>query len=89
VRVLQVVAPTSGAVSFTVVDEAFTPVEPAEAYLAHPRSRSNVHQTRCAAYASSLKLFFEYLESREIAFDAVHLDDIGRFRFGAAARPRV
>jgi len=31
VRVLQVVAPTSGAVSFTVVDEAFTPVEPAEA----------------------------------------------------------
>jgi integrase/recombinase XerD len=78
VRVLQVVAPTSGAVSFTVVDEAFTPVEPAEAYLAHlvaiERSPNTVR-----AYASSLKLFFEYLESREIAFDAVQLDDIGRF----------
>jgi len=55
VRVLQVVAPTSGAVSFTVVDEAFTPVEPAEAYLAHlvaiERSPNTVR-----AYASSLKL---------------------------------
>ncbi|MGO9149488.1 MAG: tyrosine-type recombinase/integrase [Acidimicrobiales bacterium] len=78
VRVQQVVAPTSGAVSFTVVDETFTPVEPAEAYLAHlvaiERSPNTVR-----AYASSLKLFFEYLESREVAFDAVQLDDIGRF----------
>ena len=78
VRVQQVVAPTSGAVSFTVVDETFTPVEPAEAYLAHlvaiERSPNTVRP-----YASSLKLFFEYLESREVAFDAVQLDDIGRF----------
>lgn len=77
-RVQRVVTPTSGAVSFTVVDEEFIPVEPVEAYLAHlvaiERSPNTVR-----AYASSLKLFFEYLRARGIAFDAVRLDDIGRF----------
>jgi site-specific recombinase XerD len=61
-----------------VVDETFTPVEPADAYLAHlvaiERSPNTVR-----AYASSLKLFFEHLEARGVAFEDVRIDDVGRF----------
>ena len=76
--VQRVVAPVSGAVSWTVVDERFEPVEPAEAYLAHldaiERSPNTVR-----AYASSLKLWFEHLAVRGVGWDVVGLDDIGRF----------
>ena len=74
----RVVAPVSGAVSWTVVDEFFEPVEPAEAYLAYlvavERSPNTVR-----AYASSLKLWFEHLARQERVWDAVGLDDVGRF----------
>ncbi len=74
----RVVAPVSGAVSWTLVDDCFDPVEPVEAYLAHleaiERSPSTVR-----AYVSSLKLWFEHLGVRGIAWDAVGLDDVGRF----------
>ena len=74
----RVVAPVSGAVSSTVVDEFFEPVEPAEAYLAYlvavERSPNTVR-----AYASSLKLWFEHVARQERAWDAVGLEDVGRF----------
>lgn len=77
-RVQRVVAPSSGAVSYTVVDEAFSPVEPAEAYLAHLSAIERSPNT-VRAYASSLKLFFAHLEARSVAFEDVRIDDVGRF----------
>jgi integrase/recombinase XerD len=77
-RVQRVLAPSSGAVSYTVVDEAFAPVAPAEAYLAHLAAIERSPNT-VRAYASSLKLFFEQLESRGVGFEDVRIDDIGRF----------
>lgn len=75
--VQRVVAPVSGAVS-TVVDEHFDPVGPAEAYLAHldaiERSPNTVR-----ACASRLRLWFEHLAGRGVAWDGVGLDDVGRF----------
>ncbi len=76
--VQRVVAPVSGAVSWTVVDDSFEPVGPAEAFLAHlvalERSPNTVR-----AYASSLRLWFEHLATRGVAWDAVGLADVGRF----------
>jgi len=76
--VQRVVAPVSGAVSWTVVDEHFDPVGPAEADLAHldaiERSPNTVR-----AYASSLRLWFEHLARRGVAWDGMVLDDVGRF----------
>ena len=76
--VQRVVAPGGGAASWTVVDERFEPVAPAEAYLAHldaiERSPNTVR-----AYASSLRLWFELLAARGVDWDTVGLDDVGRF----------
>lgn len=73
-----VVMPGSGARSTTVVGADFEPVEPIESYLAHlvalERSPNTVR-----AYATSLKLFFEYLASASVAWEDVLLDDVGRF----------
>jgi integrase/recombinase XerD len=76
--VQRVVAPVSGAVSWTVVDECFDPVAPAEAYLAHLEAIERSPNT-VRAYASSLRLWFEYLAGQGVAWDAVGLDDVGRF----------
>ncbi len=76
--VQRVVAPVRGAVSWTVVDEHFEPVGPAEAYLAHLEAIERSPNT-CRAYAGSLKLWFEYLAGRDVAWDGVHLDEVGRF----------
>ncbi len=76
--VQQVVAPVSGAVSWTVVDDSFEPVQPAEAYLAHLEAIER-SPTTVRAYASSLRLWFEHLAHRRVSWDAVRLDDVGRF----------
>ncbi|MGI8809017.1 MAG: tyrosine-type recombinase/integrase, partial [Acidimicrobiales bacterium] len=76
--VQRVVAPVSGTVSWTVVDESFDPVEPAEAYLAHLEAIERSPNT-VRAYASSLRLWFEHLAGRGVAWDGVGLDDVGRF----------
>ncbi len=67
----------SGAVSWTVVDDRFDPVGPAEAYLAHLEAMRSPNTVR--AYASSLRLWFEHLAHRGVSWDAVRLDDVGRF----------
>src|SRR5680860_816506 len=73
----RVVAP-GGAASWTVVDERFEPVEPVERYLAHLQAVERSPNT-LRAYASSLRLFFEHLADRGVAWDGVRLDDVGRF----------
>ena len=78
VLVHKVVALASQVVSYTVVDELFEPIDPAEQYLSHlvaiERSPNTVR-----AYASSLRLYFEHLSAVELDWEAVRLDDIGRF----------
>ena len=85
--VQRVVEPTSEAVSWTVVDERFEPIEPVEEYLAHlvaiERSPNTVR-----AYAASLRLFFDHLASQGLGWDTVRLDDIGRFVAFLRGRPR-
>jgi integrase/recombinase XerD len=76
--VQRVVAPEHERVSWTVVDDSFEVVAPAEAYLAHLEAIERSPNT-VRAYASSLRLFFEHLEGRGIAWDAVGLDEVGRF----------
>lgn len=75
--VQRLVAP-GGAASWTVVDERFEPVEPVESYLAHLQAVERSPNT-VRAYASSLCLFFGHLVARGVAWDAVRLDDVGRF----------
>jgi len=77
-RVHKVVAPVSGAVSWTVVDECFEPVEPVEVYLAHLEAIERSPNT-LRSYASSLRLFFEFLAGRQLAWDTAGLDELGRF----------
>ncbi|MGH3848103.1 MAG: tyrosine-type recombinase/integrase [Pseudonocardiaceae bacterium] len=73
-----VVMPGTGARSVTVVGADFEPIEPIESYLAHlvalERSPNTVR-----AYATSLKLFFEFLVGRGLAWEDVRLDEVGRF----------
>ena len=73
--VQRVVAPVSGTVSWTVVDESFEVVAPAEAYLAHLEAIERSPNT-VRAYASSLRLFFEHLERRGVPWDTVGLDEV-------------
>jgi len=75
--VQKVVSP-GGDTSWTVVDERFEPVEPVEVYLAHLEAIERSPNT-LRAYASSLRLFFEFLAVRGVEWDAVGLDEVGRF----------
>jgi integrase/recombinase XerD len=77
-RVQKVLAPPAGAVSWTVVDERFEPVQPVESYLSHLQAVERSPNT-VRAYASSLRLFFEFLAGRGVAWEELGLDDLGRF----------
>lgn len=72
------VVASGGGVSWTVVDERFDPVEPVEAYLAHLEVLERSPNT-LRAYASSLRLFFEFLGAAGVAWDEVGVDELGRF----------
>lgn len=77
-RVQRVVMPVTGAESWTVVDGGWVPVEPAERYLAHlagiERSPNTVR-----AYAHGLRLWFEFLETRDLAWASAGVEDVSRF----------
>lgn len=72
------VMPVTGAESWTVVDDVWAPVEPAERYLAHlagiERSPNTVR-----AYAHGLRLWFEFLALRGSAWDSAGVEDVSRF----------
>jgi integrase/recombinase XerD len=78
VRVQRVVMPVSGAESWTVVDDDWVPVVAPERYLAHlagiERSPNTVR-----AYAHGLRLWFEFLELRGLAWDSAGVEDVSRF----------
>jgi integrase/recombinase XerD len=77
-RVQRVLPPGGGSESWTVVDERFAVVEPADAFLAHlsaiERSPGTVR-----AYAFDLRDYFEFLAVHEIDWRAVRLEHLGRF----------
>ena len=77
-RVHPVLPPATGAQSWTVLDDDFEPVEPIEAYLAHLAALERSPNT-IRAYAFSLKLFFEFLARRALAWDAAGIEDIAWF----------
>jgi integrase/recombinase XerD len=76
--VQQVLSPNSGAESWTVVDDEFAAVEPADVFLAHltaiERSPGTVR-----AYAFDLRDYFEFMDAHEIDWQTVRLDHLGRF----------
>ena len=77
-RVQRVVMPVTGGESWTVVGDDWIPVVPVERYLAHlagiERSPNTVR-----AYAHGLRLWFEFLERHELAWDAAGIEDVSRF----------
>jgi integrase/recombinase XerD len=76
-RVQRVLAP--GAVeSWTVIGSDLRPVEPVERYLAW-LSRIERAPTTVRAYAHDLKAFWEFVESRGLAWDAASLEQLGEF----------
>jgi integrase/recombinase XerD len=76
--VVQKVMGPGGETSWTVLDERFEPVEAIEAYLAHLEAIERSPNT-VRAYASSLRLFFDFLAARGVAWDAVGLEEVGWF----------
>lgn len=77
-RVQRLVMPTSGAVSWTVVDEALVPVEPVERFLAHLAAIERSPNT-VKAYAHSLKLWFVFLDGRDTSWETVGVEDVAEF----------
>jgi integrase/recombinase XerD len=78
VIVHRVVMPVTGAVSWTVLDADGSPVAPVESYLAYLAALERSPNTQ-RAYATSLKLWFEYLDRAGLGWDAVRVDDVARF----------
>ena len=77
-RVQRVVMPVTGVESWTVIDDSWAPVPPAERYLAHlagiERSPNTVR-----AYAFGLRFWFEFLDARGLVWDQVGVEDVSRF----------
>jgi len=78
VLVQKVIMPTTEAESWTVTDDNLEPVQPAEEYLAY-LSAIERSPTTVRAYAHSLKLWFEFVTGRELAWDQVSVDTVARF----------
>ncbi len=70
--------PVTGAVSWTVLGADGDPVEPVESYPACLAALERSPNTQ-RAYATSLKLWFEFLERVERSWSEVDVDDVARF----------
>jgi integrase/recombinase XerD len=88
-HVQRVVAPASGAESWTVLDEDGVPVEPVERYLAYLTDIERSPNT-IRAYAFDLRDFWVFLAGRGLGWRQVQLEDIGEYvawlRLPAAGR---
>lgn len=73
-----VVMPGSEAVSWAVLDDGGAVVEPVEIYLAYLAALERSPNTQ-RAYATSLKLWFEFLAQVNVAWNDVRVDDAARF----------
>ncbi|HVB45172.1 MAG TPA: site-specific integrase [Streptosporangiaceae bacterium] len=76
-RAQRVVMP-DGSASWTVLDDRGEVVAPAEAFLAHLRALGRSPET-VRTYATSLKLWWEFLGGAGCGFDAVSVDHVARF----------
>jgi len=77
-RVQPVVMPVSGALSWTVLDDGWQVVAPAERYLGYLAAIERSPNT-VRAYAHGLSLWFEFLGLREVAWSGAHVEDVSEF----------
>ncbi len=77
-RVQRMVMPVTGAQSWTVVNDELVIVIPAEAYLAHLAAIERSPNT-VKAYAHGLRLWFEFLDARSLAWDRIGVEEVSRF----------
>lgn len=78
VIVHRVVMPVTHAVSWTVLGEGASPIEPVESYLSYLAALERSPNTQ-RAYATSLKLWFEFLDSINREWSHVGVDEVARF----------
>jgi integrase len=78
VIVQRVVMPGGGSVSWTVLGEDGAPVEPVESYLTYLAALERSPNTQ-RAYATSLKLWLEFLDRVGVAWAEVGVDDVAKF----------
>ena len=76
--VQRVVMPVTGALSWTVLDDGGELVEPVESYLAYLSALERSPNTQ-RAYATSLKLWFEFLGRVRKDWRQVDVSDVARF----------
>lgn len=77
-RVQRVRMPVTNAESWTVLDDEYRPEPAIEQYLAYLAALERSPNT-VRAYASSLKLWFEFLAQIDVGWDAASVDDVARF----------
>jgi integrase/recombinase XerD len=77
-RVQRLIVPGTEEESWTVVDGDLVPVEPAERYLAHLAALERSPNT-VRAYAHGLRLWWEFLAARGLAWDRAGIEDVSRF----------
>ncbi len=70
---VQRVAMPDGAESWTVLDDGGDPVSPVEAFLAHLQALDR-SPTTVRTYATSLKLWLEFLARLEVPVDEAKVD---------------
>jgi len=78
VRVQRMVMPVTGVQSWTVVNDEFVTVAPVETYLAHLAAIERSPNT-VKAYAHGLRLWFEFLDARSLAWDNIGVEEVSRF----------
>lgn len=76
-RVQRLVMP-DGSASWTVLDDQGGVIFPAEAFLAHLQALNRSPET-VRTYATSLKLWWEFLGAVGCGFDTATVDDVARF----------
>jgi site-specific recombinase XerD len=76
--VRRVVMPVSESVSWTVVGDDGTVIEPIEKYLAYLTALERSPNT-VVAHATSLRLFFEFCRRADLAWAEVGAEDVARF----------
>ncbi len=76
--VQRVVMPVSESESWTVLGRDGSPIVPAESFLTYLAALERSPNTQ-RAYATSLKLWFEFLETVGVGWAEVSVDDVARF----------
>ncbi len=74
----RVVMPVTGSESWTVLGGDGSPLEPIESFLTYLSALERSPNTQ-RAYATSLKLWFEFLETVDVGWAEVTVDDVARF----------